>query len=95
MSTKLDLKAFHPNSQMGLVFSVFDSLKDGEELTVICESNPDSLQKQFQDAKIEKLNWDASRLVDGRWEVTIKKAEVEDLDNGGCCGVCGGHRKHL
>lgn len=91
MDTKLDLRAFNANSQTGLLFSIFDSLKAGELFKVICESDPEYLKKEFQKADLNLKTWKTSRLADGSWEILIGKQDENDTHKNGCCGVCGGH----
>ncbi|MBL7543157.1 MAG: DUF2249 domain-containing protein [Bdellovibrionaceae bacterium] len=90
IETKLDLRAFNQNSQIGLLFSIFDNLKSGGQVKVVCDTDPDSLKKEFQNADLETALWRVDKLNDELWEVAISKPKQDSHKNGECCGVCGG-----
>ncbi len=91
--TVLNTSAFDQRTQQALVFSLFESLKDGGDFLVLAESEPRQLCIQLAQLTVPNLRWEFLEKSPGKWKLRIEKLTAENLQKksqGGCCGSCGG-----
>ncbi len=86
METVLNFESFELNTRVDLIFSIFENLRLGQEIKIICNQSPRELELKFQQMQVRGLEWKAHQLSNHQWEVSLKKSAIEQS---GCCGVCG------
>lgn len=85
--TTINADNFEDNYSSGLIFSIFEGLKEGCKFQIISNKNLTSIKKLFEEAKIENLQLESKPLSDGTHYVEVLKLKKSDH---GCCGMCGG-----
>lgn len=85
MQTVLDFRSFDPRYRLGLIFSIFEGLIQGEAIKIICADDPQILQTQFSEAQVKNIKWKIFQIATDIWEVELAKIK----EHQGCCGLCG------
>lgn len=91
--TTLNFRAFDPKFKTGLLFTLFEGLRNGEGFYFVCDQNPDDLKAEFDRAQIQNSKWEIRQHEKDKWEVHLHKMKSghhSDHSAGGCCGICGG-----
>lgn len=88
METTLNLNSFDSNTSSQLLINIFDSLKGGHLIRVVCDFNPETLRRTFLNSHAQNLYWQVLKLDSKSWEIHLGK--LKEQGQGDCCGVCGG-----
>ena len=93
METLIDFRNFEPRTQQALFFSLFEGLKEGTAFEFVNDQDPTLLHRQLEAMDLTNLDWDSLLAGPGLWKVRVSKnsGRESEKNEGGCCGVCGGH----
>lgn len=87
MENTVFLDSIEKTYRVGLMFSLFEGLKQGQKIRFITSIDPNEIKDEFLTANAGTCLWASDHLEPGSWEIIIgKKME----SGGGCCGACGG-----
>ncbi len=86
--TVVHIPSFQGEYKTGLVFSMIEGLKFGEEMKLICDQDTSELEKMLREARVPQLRWHSKRESDQRWTLMIEKSLPENQTSANCCGIC-------
>jgi len=83
----VDVRRIAPRERHPLIFSTFQSLRDGQAMELVNDHDPRPLFHQFQAEWPGGFGWDYLEAGPDTWRVAITRLAQP---RGGCCGHCGG-----
>ena len=85
--TLVDITSFNPQFKNGLVFSMYEGLKEGERFILIDEQDPHLLQQQFNELDIREFDWQYLERGPKFWRVRIikNKPKNKSTEHTNCC----------
>lgn len=86
------IPSFEGEYKTGLIFSMIDGLKIGNNLKLVCDQSPKEIEKLIQESGLKNITWKSQAINREQWELVIHKDDPLNSTSVGCCGMCGGHQ---
>jgi uncharacterized protein (DUF2249 family)/CRP-like cAMP-binding protein len=80
--TRLDVRALPTWERHPRIFAAFDTLREGETLTILTDHEPRPLRLEFEQLRPEQFVLAQRQLGEQRWEAVVWRARRDDARDG-------------
>lgn len=71
----LNMSVFEPRYKSGLIFSMIEGLKKGNQLRLICDEDPKDLKEALDKSQIQNINYHVELSAVHDWVLTVDKKD--------------------